>query len=262
MHPLLIELGPFPVHTYGVMIALGFFGGTLLIRTLAEQSHLDSQKVVDLCFWGMMVGLLGARLLFVITRLAYFLKDPLAIFRVWEGGLVFWGAPIAVVIWGIWYLKKNGLPFWKTADMGVCGLVVGHIVGRFGCLGAGCCYGKPTGTSFGIKLYSELVDPPLRGVLLHPTQIYESAALMVLLFVLLKIHRKKSFDGQVLLTYFMIYPIIRSWVEIYRGDLVRGFVIDQVLSTSQFISILVFMIAAVVLVYRLKSLKAPLARGV
>lgn len=248
MLPLLGNIGPFPIHTYGLMIALGFIAGTLLNRALAKKVGLDPQKIVDLSYWGMLVGLLGARILFVITRLSYFAEDPLSVFRVWEGGLVFWGAPIAVVLWGIGYLRRNGLPFWKTADVAVCGLVLGHILGRIGCLGAGCCYGKPTGTHFGIKFYSSLVEERLHGVPLHPVQLYESASLLILLFGLLAIFRKKRFDGQVILTYFMVYPVIRSVIEIFRGDLIRGFVIDGILSTSQFISIGVFAVAAVVLV--------------
>jgi len=256
MHPLLVKLGPFPIHTYGLMIGLGFLAASFLNRRLGERSGLDPQKMMDLTFWGMMVGLIGARLLFVMTRFSEFVQDPLGIFRIWEGGLVFWGAPIAVVVWGVWYLKKNRMPFWKTADAAVCGLAAGHILGRFGCLGAGCCYGKPTGTSFGVKLNSELVDFSLRGIPLHPTQLYEAGAVFLLLVILLQVFQRKSFDGEVLLTYFIGYPVIRSIVEIYRGDLIRGFVIDGLLSTSQFISILVFVIATGALIWRLKEVKA------
>lgn len=255
MHPLLIKIGPFPIYTYGFMIAMGFLGGTLLNRSLAKRCGLDTNQILDLTFWGMMVGLIGARALFVITRLPYFLQDPLAVFRVWEGGLVFWGAPIAVVLWGIWYLKRHRMPFWKTADVVVHGLVVGHILGRFGCVGAGCCYGKPTGTDFGIKLHSNLVDAHLRGVPLHPVQLYEAGALAVLLVGMLAVFRRKVFDGQVFLTYFIAYPIIRSIVEIYRGDLIRGFVIDGLLSTSQFISLVIFLVATTALVWRLKAVR-------
>jgi len=105
------------------------------------------------------------------------------------------------------------------------------------------------------------VDESLRGVLLHPTQLYEAGALVILFAGLLWIFRHKSFDGQVVLTYFMAYPIIRSIVEIFRGDLIRGFVIDGVLSTSQFISILVFLVATAALIFRLKALHAEPNKG-
>lgn len=133
------------------------------------------------------------------------------------------------------------------------GLVIAHAFGRFGCLAAGCCYGKPTDSPLGIKLYSDLVDPAMRGIPLHPTQLYESFALFVLFAGLLWVSRKKVFDGQVVLTYFITYPIIRSVIEVFRGDLVRGFVIEDILSTSQFISLLVFLGATATLVVRLKK---------
>lgn len=136
------------------------------------------------------------------------------------------------------------------------GLVVAHAFGRIGCLSAGCCYGRPTDAPWGIKLFSDLVDETHRGIPLHPTQLYESSALFILYAGLMYIFKHRKFDGQVGLTYFMLYPIIRSIIEVFRGDSIRGFVIDGILSTSQFISILVFAGAFAMLSYRLKN--APL----
>ena len=164
------------------------------------------------------------------------------------------GGPIAVFPFLIWYVKKHGLPIWKTMDVLGPGLVLGHVFGRFGCLGAGCCYGKPTGSSwFGVRLTSDLVERQFQGILLHPTQLYEAGALFILFIGLLVVLKYKKFDGQVALTYLLSYPIIRSIIEIYRGDLIRGFVIEDILSTSQFISILVFIAALATLVLRLKQ---------
>lgn len=259
MHPLLASIGPIPIHTYGVMIALGFLGGTWINRWLASRSGVDPEAMVDASFWGMMVGFLGARLVFVLTRLPQFIEDPMGIFRIWEGGLVFWGGPIAVILWGIYWFPRHKLPYWKGADIAIHGLVVGHILGRFGCVAAGCCYGKPTGTDFGLRFHGDLIEPALRGVALHPVQLYESFSLMILLAGLLWVHKRKVFDGQVLLTYLLIYPILRSIIEIYRGDLIRGFVIEGWLSTSQFISILVFAAAALTLRWRLGKVRAGMA---
>jgi phosphatidylglycerol:prolipoprotein diacylglycerol transferase len=110
-------------------------------------------------------------------------------------------------------------------------------------------------------LNSELVDPALRGVHLHPTQIYESLSLFILFFGLLAVFKRRRFEGQVALVYFMTYPIIRSIIEIYRGDTIRGFVIDDVLSTSQFISILVFAAASGFLWFRLKQVHRTMPGG-
>lgn len=254
MHPLLFKLGSIPIHTYGVMLALGFLGGLFINRFLAVRNGIDPDQMVDATFWGMLAGLIGARFVYILTRLPEFMADPVGIFRVWEGGLVFWGGPIAVFLWGIWYLPRQKLNYWRFADCAIHGLVVGHILGRFGCLAAGCCFGKPTGSDWGIILNTELVDAAHRGILLHPVQLYEAVALIVLLIGMLWIFfKRKIFDGQVFLTYLIVYPIIRSIVEIYRGDVIRGFVIGDWLSTSQFISILVFVAGLVVLWNRLQA---------
>lgn len=255
MHPVLINLGPIPIHTYGFLVATGFLIAVAVIKKLALQSRMNVDRILDLCFWCLLIGFLGGRTLFIITRFEDFLHRPLDIFKIWEGGLVFLGGPIVVIPFVIWYVRKYKLPIWATMDVLTPGLVIAHAFGRFGCLSAGCCYGKPTGTSFGIRLDSPLVEPSLRGVPLHPTQLYEAAALIILFFGLVYLYRRKFFDGQVVLTYFLAYPIIRSIIEVFRGDLIRGFVIDDVLSTSQFISIIIFLIAGGVLWYRLQEVQ-------
>ncbi len=256
MHPVLVELGPITIHSYGFLIAVGFLVGIATVKRLASTSSLNVDRVLDLAFWSLIIGFIGARLLFVITRLDYFLADPVSIFRVWEGGLVFFGGPIAVVPFILWYSRKHQLNIWKLGDVVIPGLAIAHSFGRIGCLAAGCCYGKPTGTDYGIQLKSHLVAANLRGVNLHPTQIYESAALLILFVGLIWVYKRKMFDGQVMLTYFMAYPIIRSIIEVYRGDLIRGFVVEGWLSTSQFISILVFAVATTLLLVRLRQVNA------
>jgi len=255
MHPILVQLGPLPIHTYGFLIAIGFVAAVQVIQRLASRSGLDPDKIQDMIFGSLLLGFMGARIVFILTRFSYFMENPIDMFKVWEGGLVFYGGPLAAIPFIIWFVKKHKLPLWKTLDCCPAGLVVAHAFGRLGCLAAGCCYGKPTGTDWGIKLNSELVDPALRGINLHPTQIYESFALFVLFAGLLMVFKRRKFDGQVALVYLMTYPIIRSVVEIYRGDTIRGFVIDGILSTSQFISILMFIAASVALSYRMKQVR-------
>ncbi len=254
MLPVLFRIGPIPIYGYGFMIAMGFLTGLFVTRKLATRSGLDAEKIIDLSFWGLILGFVGARALFIITRFSDYSSDPLSIFRLWEGGFVFFGGPMVAMPFGIWYMKKHRLPIWKSLDTMMPGLVLGHSFGRIGCLAAGCCYGKPTGTSWGIKFHSDLVEKSMQGINLHPTQLYEASALFTLFLGLLWVYRHRKFDGQVALTYFMAYPIIRSIIETFRGDLIRGFVIDGVLSTSQFISILAFGIAAFALIYRLKQI--------
>jgi phosphatidylglycerol:prolipoprotein diacylglycerol transferase len=253
MHPILINIGPIPIHTYGFLIAIGFLACLSVAKRLAIRSKIDPDRILDLCFWSLLVGFAGARALFIITRFQDYLQSPLSVFKIWEGGLVFLGGPIVVIPFLVWHVRKHKLPVWKVLDILTPPLAIAHAFGRFGCLAAGCCYGKPTGTAFGVKLYSDLVDRQFRGIPLHPTQLYEATALFILFGGLLYIFKHKKFDGQVALSYLLAYPIIRSIIEIFRGDLIRGFVIEDVLSTSQFLSILIFLAASFILWYRLKK---------
>jgi phosphatidylglycerol:prolipoprotein diacylglycerol transferase len=256
MHPILINVFGITIHTYGAMIALGFLAAVSLLRSLSKRSALPVEKMADYAFWALLVGFIGARVLFVITRWESFMSDPIAIFKVWEGGLVFYGGPLTAIPFSAWYFRKHRLPFWKSADASIPALALAHAFGRIGCFAAGCCYGRPTDSAVGVKFDSPLVDQALRGIALHPTQLYEASALFVLTAGLVWIHRNRKFEGQVFLTYLFAYPLIRSLIEIYRGDTIRGFVIDGWLSTSQFISILIVGIACIIFAARYKQLKS------
>jgi phosphatidylglycerol:prolipoprotein diacylglycerol transferase len=264
MYPVLFEINlgfiKIPLHSYGFMIAIGFLFSIATIRRLSAKNSMNPDLNADLAFWLLMYGFLGARILFVITRIDYFLQNPLDIIKVWEGGLVFFGGLISACAYAFYYFWKHKLNVWKMIDVFTPALALAHAFGRIGCLSAGCCYGKPTDVPWAIKLHSDLVDETLRGIPLHPTQIYESVSLFILFFGLLYIFKNKKFDGQVGLTYFMLYPIIRSIIEIYRGDTIRGFVIEGILSTSQFISVLVFAGALYVLILRLKQAEKNVSR--
>jgi phosphatidylglycerol:prolipoprotein diacylglycerol transferase len=251
MHPIFLSLGPLTIHTYGLMMAIGFLASLSVGKRLSLEDGLPVGRVLDLAFWCLVLGFLGARILFVITQWnAQFASEPMAMFRIWEGGLVFLGAPLAAVPFTFYYLKKYKMPVWRTLDVMSPGVVLGHFFGRLGCLASGCCYGRPTGTNFGIKLYSDIVEESHRGIYLHPTQLYEATGLAILFFGLLYLQRHKRVDGQIFLTHFISYSVLRGVVEIFRGDGVRGYVIEGILSTSQFLSIWIFLIAAGTLVWR------------
>ena len=253
MHPILFKVWGLTIHSYGFMIALGFFLAVGVAKHLARKSHIDEKKIVDLSFWLLFYGFIGSRILFVFTRLDYFSTDPIAIIRFWEGGFVFLGGLIGALICSIYFVKKYNMSIWKTADVGFPALVVGHIFGRGGCFFAGCCHGLPTEMPWGMRFYSSLVDPKYVGIPIHPTQLYEAFSLALIFVLLYVTFLRKRFDGQVALTYLIVYPIVRSVIEVFRGDKIRGFVIDGWVSTSQFISIIILIVSLVVLIKRLRD---------
>lgn len=238
MHPILFQLGPVTIYAYGVAIATAFFVGISLASKRAQKEGLDAQKVIDLCFYLLIAAIVGSRVLYVGINFSYFIKNPLDVFKLWQGGLVFYGGLIAAVIVAFFYLKKNQLPAWRTVDILVPSLALGQAIGRWGCFLAGCCYGKPTGLPWGITFSDPASLAPLH-VHLHPTQLYSSLFNLAVFFTLLQIHKTKKFHGQVFWAYLLLYSTGRFIIEFFRGD-ERGFLFEGILSTSQFIGIFVF----------------------
>lgn len=253
MFPVLFSIGDFPIHSYGFLIAFGFLLCVWVSKREGQRQGISGDKIVDLGFWSLLIGMIGCRILYVITRWSYYLEAPTQMFYVWEGGLVFFGGPMLCLPFFLWYTKHYSLPRWKILDIAAQAVPLAHAFGRLGCLSVGCCYGRPTHAHWGLKFYSELVEPQLRGVYLHPTQIYEGVSLIILFFALRRMRFTKKFDGQIFCTYLIAYSILRSIIEIFRGDSIRGFVIDPYLSTSQFISI--FIIIATLIFYHFKKRK-------
>jgi phosphatidylglycerol:prolipoprotein diacylglycerol transferase len=242
------------------MFALGFYVANLVITRLAKIRNLPSQKITDLVFWGFLVGILGARVLYILTQWSYFLDHPLEIVEYWTGGFVFLGGFLCVIPFIYWYGKKNKLPLASTLDVCTIGLTIAHAIGRIGCFATGCCYGKPTNSIFGVTFSkSDVIDPALRFVPVHPTQLYESACLFVLFGVLIYVFKTAKKPGSVAFTYLFTYPIIRIAIEQLRGDLIRGFIFGG-LSTSQFLSLLVFFTGIGLFIWDRKDslLKTPL----
>ena len=250
MYPRLFEFGPITVYTYGVLLAAAYLLGLKLAMTRAQQRGLDHNRVLDLGIYIIISALLGAKLLLLITDFKSFSADPRELLTLARSGGVFYGGLILAVSVALWYIRRIGLPLWTTCDVFAPGIALGHVIGRFGCLFAGCCYGKPTTRPWGITFTDPFaaanVGTPL-GVPLHPTQLYEAGAEFVILMLLLSTERKgRPFPGRTFWLYMLLYAVSRFIIEFYRGD-ERGTV--GMFSTSQFISIVLAPLAIVMLVW-------------
>src|SRR5260221_11913658 len=250
MYPRLLELGPITVYTYGVLLAAAYLLGLKLAMVRAKARGLDSARVLDLGIYIIISALIGAKLLLFITDFQTFKNDPRELLTLARSGGVFYGGLILAVSVALWYIRRAGLPLWTTCDVFAPGIALGHVIGRFGCLFAGCCYGKPTTLPWGITFTDPFaaanVGTPL-GIPLHPTQLYEAGAELLILGLLLWTERKgRPFAGRTFWLYMLLYAISRFIIEFYRGD-ERGTV--GMFSTSQFISILLAPLAVVMLVY-------------
>ncbi|MCF8720871.1 prolipoprotein diacylglyceryl transferase [Nitrospina gracilis] len=248
MHPILIEFGFLKIFTYGLLVATGFFVGIVLAAKQGQKDGLDSARILDLCFYLLIASILGGRLLYVVVEYRYFIANPLEMLKFWKGGLVYYGGLMAAVATAWYFMRKFDLPFWKTADVLAPSIAIGQAIGRWGCFFAGCCYGVRTDAPWAITFTNPQSLAPL-NVPLHPTQIYLSLNALVIFFILLWVQKRKRFDGQVLLTYGILYSIGRFIIEFYRGD-DRGYAVPDMLSTSQFIGLFILGLSIVFWVRR------------
>ena len=259
MYPELFRIGNFPINTYGVLLALGMLLALFVAARLAARDGLPRERIYDLGLWTLIGGLLGSKILmfFAEDNVDVFSLDFLRSGGVYYGGFI--GGFLALALLIRWYK----LPFWKVADAFAPGLALGQAIGRQGCFAAGCCWGKPTNLPWGVHFTEhahEFTGVPIYGptgesLFLHPTQLYESITMLIVSGILIYLHRKKKFDGQVLIAYAIIYGIVRFTIEFLRDD-PRGNVLGLTsltgLSTSQIISLIVAASAVIFMIVRLR----------
>ena len=247
MHPVLIRIGPLTIHTYGVLLAIGFLLGIGLAVRQAKKQGMPENRIIDLGFYILLAAILGSRLMFILINADYFVSNPVAVFKIWEGGLVFYGGVLLAVPTAVWYVKKNDLGIWRTADIFAPSIAIGHAFGRLGCFFAGCCYGKTAAQLPWGVIFSDPECLAPTNVLLHPTQLYESGGEFLNFLILFILQKHRSFKGQISMTYLLLYSVLRFIVEFFRGDAERGFIFAG-LSISQGISIIMFVVAVTGLV--------------
>jgi phosphatidylglycerol:prolipoprotein diacylglycerol transferase len=244
MHPELFSIGNFTVHTYGFLIMLGALLAFLFMaRSAKKDLGIDPDKIQTVAIYVIVAAFVGGKLLFYLEKPSFYfhpLSNMLVNFRT---GFVFYGSLLFAVPIAIWFFRKEKWPLWPMMDrLAIAGLIV-HSMGRMGCFFAGCCYGLPTDLAWGVTFTDEVSQAEPLHTALHPTQLYESFYLLCILAFLFLFKKYQRFQGQLFMIYLMLYAVGRGVIEIFRGDLRRGFIIEDVLSHSQFISILIIAFA-------------------
>ena len=240
MHPILLKLGPFTLYSYGLMIALGFLAAVWDVGRRAVRAGLDRKRLQNLALTALLAGILGARVLYVLLNWSQYRGNGWEIFRLDHGGLVYYGgfvAGLAAVFWGA---RRSQFPLWKTIDLCVPPLVLAHAFGRIGCFLNGCCYGKPTQAPWAVAFPNECIPR-------HPAQLYESAFLLALFFLLGWLQRRDLRPGTVLLVYGLAYGTWRFNVEFLRGD---NPIVSGGLTLFQWLSLLLAGVCAWLLLQR------------
>ncbi len=268
MHSELFSLGPFTVHSFGVCMATGFLLGWWVVSYLCRKTGQNADSISSLLTWLMVSAIIGARAAYVIEHWnAEFAGHPAQIFRIDQGGLMFYGGLIAAAAGLALFAKISRRHWFEITDLVLTAVPLGHAFGRIGCFFHGCCYGRIVKNGWGVCFpkYSPAwheqlnATPPLidqfaaQSLPVIPTQLIEAGCNFLLFLFLFanytKRHHLRGFQSG---CYLMGYAVIRFCIEYLRGD--PRFAVGP-FSISQTISFAVFLAGAVILYLSLHEKK-------
>lgn len=257
MHPVLFELGSITIYSYGFFIALGAVVGLIYMAREGKSNFgTNYDQSNSLFIYIVVAAYLGGKVFFFFENPSYYLKNFGQLFS--GNGFVFFGSLLFSIPTMLWFFRKNKIPTLPMLDIMAIVTCIVHGFGRIGCFMAGCCHGKPTNSFLSVVFTNPICQAEPLNTPLHPTQLYEAGFIFLLMVILLRLKKHKNFDGQLFLTYLIAYSFGRSLLEVLRGDEERGFLVKDILSHSQFISIIV--IAAALYFYVKLRRKSKLHR--
>lgn len=251
------------LHSYGVLIAVGFLVGIILAVREARRVGEDAERILDLAFWVLIAAMLGARLFYILIHWPEYAQDfkqsnlpwhQWKVFRLWEGGLIFYGGFLLALITSFLFVRLNRMNFWKLADIVAPSLALGQFFGLLGSYAAGFGWGKISKAPWAV-VYDQGPEQILRGASLHPTQLYEALGLLFLFVLLLWLRSERRSHGQAFLAYLLLYPLLSFTLEFFQDDRSRDLItkVDlfpsipgvEILSWSQASALVVFALGIV-----------------
>lgn len=243
MHPILFESGSITIYSYGFCIAVGALSGFFYMYLQGKKEFgLTFDQSNNLFIMLVLAGITGGKLFLIFEEPSLYLSNPGKLIS--GSGFVFYGSLLLAVPVMLWYFKKIKVSVPGMLDVMAIVTCIVHGFGRIGCFMAGCCYGLPTDSFLGVIFTDIKCQAEPLNTSLHPTQLYEAAFIFSLMTALWLFKSRKKFDGQLFLIYLMAYATGRGILELFRGDIERGFIIENILSNSQFISLIVILAAS------------------
>lgn len=248
--PMIAQAGPFMLSWYNLFFMLAVFAGGWLGLREARRKGIDTEKMQSLILWGLLGGLVGARLFHVVDRWDLYADDPTRVLYVWEGGLAVYGGLVGGTLAGLLYTRLNGLPFWRAADAAAPGLILGQGLGRLACIPNGDALGAPTDAPWAF-IYTNpatMVPPELLGTPLHPYPVYELLFDFVVLGLLWKLRGVYRTDGMLFLTYVGVYAVGRFLLAFFRTEQVWFFGLQE----AQVVALALLVLTVPLLVWRMQ----------
>jgi phosphatidylglycerol---prolipoprotein diacylglyceryl transferase len=249
LSPMLFHIGGLAVGWYGLLITTGIAVGTVVAARQAHVRGLAAQHIYDVALWVVIAGVIGARLFHVIDYWEYYAANPGALFALQQSGLAIYGAivggflAIAVFAW------RQGLSFWKLADVAVLGLPLGQVIGRIGCFINGCNYGYATELPWGVRWRASGAMVPDPNTAYQPAQLYEAVVAAGVFAVLWPLRKRVQADGILFLLYLILYSVTRFAISFTRPDNLIWLGLRQ----AQLISLVLVAVAVPLLLYFLRN---------
>jgi phosphatidylglycerol:prolipoprotein diacylglycerol transferase len=253
LRPVLFQLGQFPIRSYGLMMALAFIVGIIVARRRAKAAGIDPDTIIDLAFFVILASIAGARALHVIVQWEFYRGDLLSILRLWEGGLAQYGGIAVGVVTGILFFVRRRIDPWLGADTVAPSIALGVAIGRMGCFLNGCCYGKACDLPWAVTFRADSVAGHLiHDTPVHPTQIYESLASLIIFFVLLAVDRRKPYHGFLLWLFVLLLAAYRFLIDPVRYYDATAMAVDGgrlALTTNQVMGVALIAISIAFMVF-------------
>jgi len=263
MYPVCFHIGPLPIHWYGVMMALGFLVALANWTYIGRKEGRSFNFCADLLFWIMVSGILGARLAYVVSDFKHFLAQPLAIVRVDQGGLIYYGGVVGSILAIFIFANVRREKTLVVLDLAAISVPVAHAIGRIGCFLNGCCHGREYDGLFAVSYPAKSLAWWLqvdagritrlapRSLSVHPVQLYEATFNLALYFVVMWAYRCRKRNGSVSALYLLIHPAGRFCLEFLRGDKRMRW---MGLSIAQLVSIVLFISGCGMLIWLHRSI--------
>ncbi|HVB39432.1 MAG TPA: prolipoprotein diacylglyceryl transferase [Terriglobales bacterium] len=256
MFPVLFNIGNFTLHTYGLLVAIGFLTGIYVARHFARVFGQDPERIFNLAVYLALAAIVGAKLFLVLQDWRYYVHDPGSLINAGflESAGIFYGGLIAALVVLTLYVHRQKLSWLGVGDAVVPGVAIGHAIGRLGCFSAGCCWGKPTTLPWGITFTSAYshatVGVPL-NIRLQPTQLYGAAAEGLIFLLLWRMSKRRAFVGELTAIYLLSYGVARFLIDFARSYESEAMLFHGLMTDAQLTSL--FMIAFAIGIWAVHS---------
>ena len=248
MYPVLFHIGTFPVHSWGLLLMIGFLLGTYRAARFAPRYGIAPEDLWDCALFGLFGGVVGGRLAFVLNpeNIAGFLHAPLTILALWQGGMTSFGGFLGGVGAGLLTARARKVNILDIGDLAAPSLAIGYFWGRIGCFLNGCCYGGVCREPWGVR-FPGMTEP------VHPTELYSAGAAAVIFAALVWAEKRRAFRGQLLLLFALLYALYRFVVEFFREGATAGPSGVAQLTQGQVACLVIAFVAAAYYAYRLRA---------